>query len=201
MSKRRAVSGAYTDQGTESIAWTEEEAGDRTVGGNLQSEGIYLYLSFSSRSFYDAPMRLILRWVLQIFIGVIIFGSALGKSLDLPGFVEVLKTYQAFAEALLWPITLTVTGFEFVLGAWVLSGWRLAISALVAVWLNAGYAVWMTITLLRGLELANCGCFGVFFPQPLLWYSPLEDLVLVGMCWGLARLSSDRRGPAAGATR
>jgi uncharacterized membrane protein YphA (DoxX/SURF4 family) len=128
-----------------------------------------------------------LRVTLQIFVGVVIFGSALGKSLDLPGFVEVLKTYRIFPGLTLWPLALALTGFEFVLGAWLLSGWRLRVGALVALGLNAGYAAWMTISLLRGLELSNCGCFGVFFPQPLRWYSPLEDLVLVGMCYALSR--------------
>jgi hypothetical protein len=74
----------------------------------------------------------------------------------------------------------------------VLSGWRPAPAALAALWLNAGYAVWMAISLARGLELANCGCYGVFFPQPLRWYSPLEDLVLVGMCWTLSRYATAR---------
>jgi len=137
-----------------------------------------------------------LRLVLQIFIGVVIFGSALGKSLDLSGFVEVLRTYQAFPDFALWPLALAVTGFEFVLGVWLLSGWRLQTSALVALGLNAGYVVWMTISLLRGLELSNCGCFGVFFPQPLRWYSPLEDLVLVAMCYALSRYATARTGNA-----
>jgi uncharacterized membrane protein YphA (DoxX/SURF4 family) len=107
----------------------------------------------------------IVRWCLQLFIGGIIFTSALGKSLDLPGFVAVLNTYRAFADSTLWPLALGVTGVEFVLGAWLLSGWRLQTSALVGVGLNTVYAVWMTILLLRGLELTNCGCFGVFFPS------------------------------------
>jgi len=130
-----------------------------------------------------------LRWFLRLFIGGIIFASALGKSLDLPGFVEVLKTYRAFPEAMLWPLALMVTSVEFVLGAWLLSGWCLRTGALAALWLNAGYTVWMTVSLLRGLELANCGCFGAFFPQPLTWLSPLEDLVLVGLCYTLSCLS------------
>lgn len=129
-----------------------------------------------------------LRRFLQLFVSFILLASALGKSLDLPGFVEVLKTYQIFPDRTLWPLALAVTGFEFVLGAWLLSGWRLRAGALVALGLNAGYAAWMTISLLRGLELSNCGCFGVFFPQPLRWYSPLEDLALVGMCYATARM-------------
>ena len=134
------------------------------------------------------------RWTFQLFIGTIIFGSALGKSLDLPGFAEVLRTYRAFPDVTLWPVAVMVTGFEFVVGVWLLSGWRLRTSALVALWLNAGYVVWMTISLLRGLELSNCGCFGVFFPQPLRWYSPLEDLVLVAMCYALSRYATARMG-------
>lgn len=137
-------------------------------------------------------MALALQWFLRVFIGGVIFASALGKSLDLSGFVEVLRTYRAFPEVMLWPLALAVTGFECVLGAWMLSGWRLRDSALVALGLNAGYAVWMTVSLVRGLELTNCGCFGVFFPQPLRWYSPLEDLVLVGMCYALSRYATAR---------
>jgi len=134
-------------------------------------------------------MTIALRWFLQLFLGGILLVSALGKSLDLPGFVEILKTYRAFPDGMLWPLALAVVSIELIMGLWVLSGWRLRISALAALALNAGYVVWMTVSLLRGLDLPNCGCFGVFFPQPLRWYSPLEDLVLVGMCYGLFRLT------------
>jgi len=133
-----------------------------------------------------------IRWFLRLFIGGIILASAIGKSLDLPGFVDVLKTYRAFPDVALWPLAMSVTGFEFVLGVWLLSGRRLAAAALVAMWLNAGYAAWMAVSLLRGLNLTNCGCFGVFFPQPLRWYSPLEDLVLTGMCYALSRYATAR---------
>jgi hypothetical protein len=164
-------------------------------------KGIAYTFIFDPPSSTMRAMPLILRWFLQLFVSIILLASALGKSLDLSGFIEVLKTYQAVPDFLLWPTALVVTGVEFVLGAWVLSGWRLATSALASLGLNAGYAAWMTITLLRGLELSNCGCFGVFFPQPLRWYSPLEDLALVGFCWGLVRLSSDRKGLDPTATR
>jgi uncharacterized membrane protein YphA (DoxX/SURF4 family) len=136
----------------------------------------------------------IVRWCLQLFIGGIIFASALGKSLDLPGFVAVLNTYRAFPDSTLWPLALGVTGVEFFLGVWFLSGWRLQTSALVGAGLNIVYAVWMTISLLRGLELTNCGCFGVFFPQPLTWISPVEDLVMVSLCLAVRRLSKTKNG-------
>ena len=67
--------------------------------------------------------------------------------------------------------------------------------ALLAMMLNSLYAIGLIVMLLRGLDLPNCGCYGVFFPQPLRWYSPLEDLVLVGICYAL-RVSSKIRDSA-----
>lgn len=128
----------------------------------------------------------ILRLVLQILIGGILVASALGKALDLAGFADVLGTYQAFPKSALPFIAFAVTMFEFFLGTWIFSGWRLQASAFTAALMNLGYAVWMTVTLLRGLQLTNCGCFGVFFPRPLTWVSPLEDLVMVALCVLLA---------------
>ncbi len=123
----------------------------------------------------------------RLFIGAVLIASALGKSLNLSGFVEVLATYHAFPEWALWPFALLITGLEWSLGTWILWGRRLRQSALAALWLNLCYALWMTVTLVRGLELANCGCFGVYFPRPLRWYSPIEDLVMAGMCYALWR--------------
>lgn len=134
--------------------------------------------------------RNLTRILLRIFIGGILVASALGKSLDVLGFIEVLKTYRAFPDTVLGPLAYGVILVEAVVGLWVLAGLRLTESALAAGVVNAGYAMWMTVSLMRGLELANCGCFGVFFPQPLRWYSPLEDLVLVSasaVLWALAR--------------
>jgi hypothetical protein len=122
-------------------------------------------------------------------LGGILLASALGKSLDLLGFVEVLVTYRAFPDWSLWPIALLITTIEWVLGLWVLSGCRLPQAALATVLLNSIYAVWMALSLARGLDLPNCGCYGVYFPQPLRWYSPLEDLVLLSLGLTLWRLA------------
>lgn len=144
---------------------------------------VLLWLGLPSRV-QSAAMTYACR-ILQLFVGGILLASALGKSLDFPGFIDVLQTYRAFPDVLLWPIGLTVTGVEWLLAMWVLSGQNLRTAALAALMLNAGYAIWMTVSLFRGLDLPTCGCFGVFFSRPLRWYSPLEDLVLVGMCYAL----------------
>lgn len=138
-------------------------------------------------------LRTVLSWCCRLILSAILLASALGKSLDLPGFVDVLRTYRAFPDWALWSIGLIVAGLEWLLGLWLLAGWKLRSAALSALMLNAAYAIWQTVTLLRGLDLPNCGCFGVFFPQPLRWYSPVEDLALAGMCVLLWKMSSDTR--------
>ncbi|MGQ0556237.1 MAG: hypothetical protein ACT4PN_09890 [Nitrospiraceae bacterium] len=74
----------------------------------------------------------------------------------------------------------------------ILSGWLLPTGAFFALMLNGLYAVGLIMTLFRGLDLPNCGCYGVFFPLPLRWYSPLEDLVLVGIC-SVLRIGAKKR--------
>ncbi len=122
------------------------------------------------------------RWVaaLRIVLGVLILLMGLGKALDLAGFAAVVETYQlGLSAAQVQLAAYGVTGFELLLGGWLLSGRALRRAGWAAWLLNLGYGVLLTVSLLRGLELSNCGCFGVFFAQPLRWYSPLEDVVLM----------------------
>jgi hypothetical protein len=133
-----------------------------------------------------------LTWCCRLLIGGVLLASALGKSIDLKGFVDVLVTYRLFPVWSLWPVALMIIGVEWILAVWILSGWRLPTGALLALMLNGLYALGLIVTLVRGLDLQNCGCYGVFFPQPLRWYSPLEDLMLLGICYAL-RMSAQKR--------
>jgi len=119
-------------------------------------------------------------WLLRLGLGGLILASGVGKALDVPGFIGVLHTYRlGLGEMLLWAIGLAVMVFELTLGLWILSGRKLARAMAFAMALNFGYFVLMTSSLWRGLHLQNCGCYGVYFAQPLRWYSPLEDVALI----------------------
>ena len=119
-------------------------------------------------------------WLLSLGLGGLILATGVGKALDVPGFIGVLHTYRlGLGEMLLWAIGLAVTVFELTLGLWILSGRKLAGAMAFAMALNFGYFVLMTSSLWRGLHLQNCGCYGVYFAQPLRWYSPLEDVALI----------------------
>ena len=134
-------------------------------------------------------MRTVSRRFLQVLIGVIVIGAGSGKALDLGGFVDVLDTYRVFPPAFLWPVALLVTGGELVFGAWLLSGIRLRTTAALSILLHIAYTLWLTVALARGLDLANCGCFGVYLARPLSWFSPIEDVILAALSVLLMRLA------------
>lgn len=123
-----------------------------------------------------------LYWLLRIGLGGLILATGLGKALDVPGFIGVLQTYRlGLGNQALWAIGVAVTAFELGLGLWILSGRQLATAMTWSMALNFGYFVLMSTSLWRGLHLQNCGCYGVYFAQPLRWYSPLEDLLLIAL--------------------
>lgn len=130
------------------------------------------------------------RRALQLALGALILATGLGKALDIAGFAHVVGTYRfGFGADALLAIAVAIAAIELLLGGWLLSGWRLSRAAAIAMALNAGYFALMSTSLLRGLELDNCGCFGVYLASPLRWYSPLEDAALVALCWLLMRLA------------
>ncbi|MGZ8365598.1 MAG: hypothetical protein ACXW37_04540 [Nitrospira sp.] len=40
----------------------------------------------------------VVTWCCRLLIGEVLLASALGKSLDLPGFVEIVGTYRLFPD-------------------------------------------------------------------------------------------------------
>lgn len=131
---------------------------------------------------------LALRWL----IGLLLLGTALGKALDLPAFVDVVGSYDFLPEALQWPAATALVVAEAALGAWLLSGRFVPLALGAAVALHLGYAAFTETAVLRGLGLTNCGCFGRFFARPLEWYTPLEDVAVAALAAAALLLDSTR---------
>ena len=134
--------------------------------------------------------------ILRIFVGVILITTGIGKGLDLPGFVGVIDTYQLMPTLLHWPTAIGMTSFELFLGSWLLSGRHAGRAGLVSAALHASFTVWAIIALLRGLDIPNCGCFGVFLARPLTWATPVEDAVMIACSIGIFFLYG-RKGQSA----
>ncbi len=131
------------------------------------------------------------RVFLRFAIAAILLATAVGKLADVSGFASVLATYQAFPEWALIPVAVAVPIAELLLAAWLFSGRRLAAAGLTSAGMHLVYAGWAAVTLARGIDVPNCGCFGVFLGRPLSYGTVLEDAGLVGASLVLALLSRD----------
>ena len=126
---------------------------------------------------------------LRFFIAVILLTTGLGKALDIPGFVEVLITYQAFADWMLYPVALGMIAAELILSFWLFSGRIIFWAAFSSLGLHTVFTLGASVTVMRGLDIPNCGCFGVFFARPLDGWTIVEDLVMVAFS-GLLMVSA-----------
>ena len=122
---------------------------------------------------------LILKW----FFGLLVVATGVGKLLDNRGFADVILTYQfGLPHPVAMVMGLAVSLFELVLGLSLLStsvkGTQQR-NGLLLILMHAGYVVLATISNLRGLNLINCGCFGVFWGRSLTWATVVEDVVLL----------------------
>lgn len=117
------------------------------------------------------------RWLLA----AVFLATSLGKLLDIQGFAGVLAGYRLLPAPLLAPAGLALSLAELAVAAGLL--WRPALrwAAGAALLLSLGNAALLTVTLLRGIALGNCGCFGVYWPRPLRPWTPLEDLALAAL--------------------
>jgi hypothetical protein len=137
------------------------------------------------------------RQFLRFALGGILLVSAAGKLVDIPGFMAVLKTYKAFPDSILLLLALGVPLAELAIALWLFSGRFLAAAALTSVVMHFLYAVWAAVSVLRGLRLANCGCFGVFWPRALDWSTVAQDLVMMAASFALLVLARrPSRSPA-----
>ena len=113
--------------------------------------------------------------------------TALAKLLDIQGFADVLRGYLLFPPPLLAPIGRTLALVELAVAIGLARRATSRPAALAALVISLGFAVVLIITLWRGIALANCGCFGVYWARPLQPWTPAEDLVLAGLALLAAR--------------
>ncbi len=129
--------------------------------------------------------------VFRYFLGLLFIATAIGKLLDNRGFAQVINSYQlGIPDFALLGVALTFSLLELIIGLNILYGRKFSKSILATLAFHLGYATLAFTTLLRGIALTNCGCFGVFLARSLRWSTVIEDLVLATIslvCWLLLR--------------
>ncbi len=119
---------------------------------------------------------IILKW----FFALLVIATGIGKLLDNRGFAEVILTYQfglPLTMALI--LGLGVSLFELFLGIFIILEKNQVRNGLLLILMHFGYVALATVSNIRGLNLQNCGCFGVFWGRPLTWWTVVEDLILL----------------------
>lgn len=135
------------------------------------------------------PARGVLAALLRALIALVLLATGIAKLLDMPGFQAVVATYEAVPVALLAPAAWAVALGELGLATWLASGRALPRAALASAALHGLYLGWAATALVRGLTIANCGCFGVFWARPLSVVTLLEDAALIALSLLLARMA------------
>lgn len=115
----------------------------------------------------------------RYFVGLVIMATGSGKALDIPGFVGVIEGYRLLPDWLGASLAYSLPCIELGSALMLLSGCFLLVGAGLAVGLHLAMISAVLITLNRGIEVENCGCFGVFLARPLGVNTLIEDLVML----------------------
>ncbi len=132
---------------------------------------------------------------LKYFFILLLLSTSIGKLLDIPGFADVIVTYQFGISAYLATgLALVIALFELELAFYMVRKPLSEFIGPILTLMHSAYTVLAIITVSRGIELENCGCFGVFLARPMTNITIIEDLILTGlsvMYWYLSQRMKD----------
>ena len=136
--------------------------------------------------------------LLRYFFGILLITTGIGKLLDNRGFAEIILTYQfGLSLPVAMALGVGVSLLELWIGISILRNLHRREAAAATVVLHAGYIILAIVTNLRGLDLKNCGCFGVFWGRSMTWTTVVEDAVLLALAVTFYCLRSELRSRAA----
>lgn len=138
------------------------------------------------------------RPIAPLLLGPLLLAMAAGQLADVAAFADILRTYDLLTGGELVAAVL-VPAAEAAAGAGLLASRALpARLARGAGALGLGVAVFWSLlagqAFARGLELENCGCFGVYLAQSLRWWVLLQDAYFLLLAW-VAALGAGVRLP------
>src|SRR5262249_7859876 len=134
-----------------------------------------------------------LMW-LRIILGGLYTAMAAGQAASWSRMPAILGAYQAVPAPILPALAAGLIVAELLAGVWLLT--RPRSPALTPVWVyTAVTGVWAVLGLqaqLRGLPVANCGCFGIYLGQRLSWFVLAQDALLLVYAAVMVRAATAR---------
>jgi uncharacterized membrane protein YphA (DoxX/SURF4 family) len=135
----------------------------------------------SSSSKPSNNQRGLIRKIPRWFVGLVLVSTGTGKTLDIQGFVNVLAAYDLMPSQGNVILAYSMPFIELATGVALLAGVFLPLAAWVATGWHTLLLTTVSVSLWRGLEIENCGCFGVFWARPLGVQTFVEDAVMLGL--------------------
>ncbi|EST38298.1 hypothetical protein N566_08250 [Streptomycetaceae bacterium MP113-05] len=119
--------------------------------------------------------------ILRLVLGVLLVVMALGQLFSFGTMPDILSSYGVTGGAASTALAVALIAAESVGGVWFLV--RPRSTALTPVWIYTGVSVlWAALAVqayARGLDLDNCGYFGVYLSQQLRWFVLVEDALML----------------------
>jgi hypothetical protein len=119
--------------------------------------------------------------ILRLVLGALFAAMAAGQLASLDAMPGILDAYRLTNGAGSTALAEALIAGEATVGAWFLA--RPRSSARTPVWIFTGVnLVWAALAVqayVRGLAVNNCGCFGRYAAQPLRWWVPAEDALML----------------------
>ncbi len=123
-------------------------------------------------------------FIVRVLLGSVFVYSGFNKLIrPVQEFQFSLEQYQAFPAWAFPLIAHSMPWIEFILGAFLLLGYWRKLSAHLLSLMTLSFIVLLSSTVVRGLNLSNCGCFGEAIhltpPQAIAMDSCLLILLLL----------------------
>jgi hypothetical protein len=131
-----------------------------------------------------------------LYYSLLLLAMAAGQIADTGGFANILRTFELFGDAesqlaVLISIVELVTGAAILL-AGATPGSRMRVVAPLGLLVAVFWTVVAAQAYARGLDVPNCGCFGVYLGQSLRWWVLLEDAGMLVLAWLAVRATGVR---------
>jgi len=114
--------------------------------------------------------------------GVLVYAGFMKAIGPYAEFAAIITAYKLLPSALVTPFSIAIPFIEMWVGLFVLTGFWTRQAAISAAVLFGTFLIALASTLVRGIDLASCGCFGADAMSPR--YTIVMDVVL----WALSIL-------------
>ena len=131
-------------------------------------------------------------WTISIALTLVFGASAAIKFADFDEFRAAVANYRIVPETLETPAALLVPVAEITGAVGILIPRTHRDAAAILLLLLAVFTAAIVINLMRGRLHVDCGCFGPALRQPLSWWLPARNVILMALATIAVAPSKDR---------